>query len=118
MFKVNDSIFEDTKYLETLRRAECELEDIKANTSAEKGAYSAKIYNANARVLQLKMKNYIYYIGANSSLQKQIIWDSVEDVIKCIKSAIKYGVVPGCQLSIIKACNELIDEIAKNKRDR
>ena len=115
VFKVNDSIFEDTKYLETLRRAECELEDIKANTSAEKGAYSAKIYNANARVLQLKMKNYIYYIGANSSLQKQIIWDSVEDVIKCIKSAIKYGVVPGCQLSIIKACNELIDEIEKDK---
>jgi hypothetical protein len=115
VFKVNENIVKSERYIETLRRAENELEEIKSSISAEKGAYSAKVYNANARILQLRMKNYIYYIGANSSLQKQIIWDSVEDVIKCIKSAIKYGVVPGCQLSIIKACNEIEDELPKNE---
>lgn len=110
VFRVSDKVFESERYQEALRRATNELNDIKANTSAEKGAYSAKIYNANARILQLQMKNYIYYIGANSDLQKQILWDSVEDVIKCVKSATRFGVVPGCQLSIIRACNELLSE--------
>ena len=57
------------------------------------------------------MKNFIYYIGADSDLQKQITWDSVEDVIKCVKSAIKYGVVPGCQISIARACINAMNDI-------
>jgi len=55
------------------------------------------------------MKNYIYYVGANSSLQKRILWDSIEDVIKCVSSAIKHGTVPGCQLSIIRSAAECIE---------
>ena len=55
------------------------------------------------------MKNYIYYIGANSSLQKQIIWDSVEDVIKLSKSNYEK-----------KTQNELVkiaDDFSKGKID-
>ena len=40
-------------------------------------------------------------------LQKQITHDAVEDVIKCLRSSIKNGVVPGCQLSIIKAIDDI-----------
>lgn len=110
IFKVED-IESDEVYQSTLRKAEKDLEDIKTETGYERQAYAAKIYNANTRINQLKMHNYIYYIGADSRLQKQITWDSVEDVIKCIRSAIKFGVVPGCQLSIIKACKDLMSEI-------
>ncbi|MCM1440032.1 MAG: hypothetical protein NC131_12650 [Roseburia sp.] len=102
---------DNDRYQEALRHAERDLNNIIAQTDHEKSSYSSKIYEANARVLQLKMKNYIYYIGADSALQKQIIWDAVEDVIKCVRSAIKSGVVPGCQLSIISACDNAINEI-------
>lgn len=110
IFKVVD-IENDEKYQDTLRHARVELENIMAQTDYEKQSYAHKIYSAKARISQLEMKNFIYYIGADSVLQKQIIWDSVEDVIKCVRSAIKSGVVPGCQLSIIKACNEFIIDI-------
>ena len=110
IFRV-EGIEEDEKYQDALHRARQDLEDIKAKTDFEKQSYSAKVYEANARVLQLEMKNFIYYIGADSELQKQIIWDSVEDVIKCVRSAIKFGVVPGCQISIARACIEAINEV-------
>lgn len=113
IFRV-EGIENDAKYQDALNRARKDLEDIIAKTDYEKHSYSSKIYEANARVLQLEMKNFIYYIGADSQLQKQIIWDSVEDVIKCVKSAIKYGVVPGCQITIARACIEAMDAIVPN----
>ena len=111
IFRVND-IESDERYQDILRAAKKDLEDIIANTDFEKQSFASKIYTANARISQLEMRNYIYYIGADSSLQKQIIWDSVEDVIKCVRSAIKYGVVPGCQLSINTACNNMMNRLA------
>ena len=120
IFRV-EGIENDVKYQDALNRARKDLEDIIAKTDYEKHSYSSKIYEANARVLQLEMKNFIYYIGADSQLQKQIIWDSVEDVIKCVKSAIKYGVVPGCQITIARACiiamNDIIPENSENPEE-
>lgn len=112
IFKVVD-IENDEKYQDALRHARVELENIISQTDYEKQSYAHKIYTAKARISQLEMKNFIYYIGADSVLQKQIIWDSVEDVIKCVRSAIKSGSVPGCQLSIIKAGNDIITDIDK-----
>ena len=106
---------EDDNYKEALMRAEAELNDVIANTDIEHQNIASKVYDARSRVMQLKMNNYIYYIGADSSLQKQIIWDSVEDVIKCLRSSIKYGSVPGCQLTIVKACNELLEKYKEDK---
>lgn len=112
----NGSIFNvsglenDDKYKESLEWANHELQDILDHVDYEKKSYSSKVYEARSRIMQLEMKNYIYYIGADSELQKQIIHDAVDDVIKCLKSAIKNGIVPGCQLSIIKAINNIEPE--------
>lgn len=107
IFKVDD-ITSDSRYQEVLSHAKADLDAIIASTDYEKQSFAHKIYKAKARIAQLEMNNYIYYIGADSALQKQIIWDSVEDVIKCVRSAIKYGTVPGCQLAIITACNDYL----------
>ncbi len=112
IFKVKD-IDQDPAYQDALNRARMDLESAKAETPNERQSYAAKIYEANSRIMQLEMKNYIYYVGADSSLQKQIIWDSIEDVIKCLRSAIKYGVVPGCQLTLIKGCTDIISKIVE-----
>jgi chaperonin GroEL (HSP60 family) len=109
IFRVKD-IESDQRYSDVLRSAKKELADIIATTDNEKQSYASKIYDANARISQLEMQNYIYYVGANSELQKKITWDSVEDVIKCVRSAIKHGTVPGCQLSIMKGCQNILDK--------
>lgn len=112
-----ENIAEDERYQEVYNRAKRNLEDVVAHTNIEAKTYSSKIYEARERVLQLEMKNYIYYIGADSGLQKNIIWDSVNDVIKCVRSAVKHGVVPGCQLAIITACNDIIKEFNELDED-
>ena len=109
LFKVTD-IESDEKYQETLARAKKDLEDIISQTDNEKQSYAAKIHDANSRLMQLQMNNYIYYIGADSGLQKRITWDSVEDVIKCVRSAVRSGVVPGCQLTILSSCLDYLKE--------
>lgn len=110
----NDKIKETKEYKDTVRRAKSELANIKANTSSERQIFASKIFDATRRVNQLLMKNFIYYVGANSLLQKQIIWDSVEDVIKSVSSAVKSGVVPGCQITIMRGCKEIQADILSN----
>lgn len=113
IFQPAENITENKYYQETVAVAQSELDDIIARTDYEKQSFASKIYDARSRLLQLNMKNYIYYIGADSDLQKQIIHDSVDDVIKCLRSAVKYGVVPGCQISIIKAVDDYIKDESK-----
>lgn len=103
IFRV-EGIEDDTRYQESLAHANKELEMIISQIDHERQSYASKIYKARARISQLEMKNFIYYIGADSALQRQITQDAVEDVIKCVRSAIKSGVVPGCQIAIMRAC--------------
>lgn len=116
IFKPSD-LENDTAYMDALRGAEKALADAKGKVNYERQNYANEIYKAQARVSQLKMENYLYYIGADSALQQKITHDAVEDVVKCIRSAVKSGTVPGCQLSIIRACNELTNEINKSLPD-
>lgn len=110
IFNPDKSIFEDTQYKQAHATAVAELKDAEDHTLLETQNLAAKVYDARTRVLQLEMKNFIYYVGADSRLQKQILEDAIDDVIKCLRSAVKYGVVPGCQLTIIQSCDEYITE--------
>lgn len=123
MFSMNNgSIFtiedieDDENYQNALAMAEQALKDILGQVDYEKQSYASKVHDARSRVLQLKMKNYIYYIGADSQLQKQIIYDAVEDVVKCVQSSTKNGIVPGCQLSIMRACRELRNQLFEENK--
>lgn len=110
IFKISEDIKEDENYQSILNFAKKELQDILDHVNYEAKSYSAKVYDARSRIMQLEMKNYIYYIGADSELQRQIIKDAVDDVIKCLRSAIKNGVVPGCQISIVRAAGMVKDD--------
>ena len=110
IFRV-DGIEIDERYQDALRSAEKKLADTIASYEQERQAYAFEISKAQARISQLKMENYVYYIGSDSILQTNILFDAVDDVVKCVRSAIKTGVVPGCQLSIIKAGDELMKEM-------
>lgn len=116
IFRV-EGIEDDTRYQESLAHANRELEMIISQIDHERQSYASKIYKARARISQLEMKNFIYYIGADSALQRQITQDAVEDVIKCVRSAIKSGVVPGCQIAIMRACAFEKSAIVGNVRE-
>lgn len=103
------------KYQEVLKSVYKQLHDRKAVAVDEAKSINLEIYKLQSRINRLEMKNYIYYIGANSDLQKKILWAQVEDVIKCVSSAVQNGSLPGCQLSIIRAATEISDSILASK---
>lgn len=119
----NGSIFKaadlstDDRYQDALRVAHNTLSQIKTKTDYEKQNYAMEVSKAKSRITQLEMKNYLYYIGADSALQANIIYDAVEDVVKAVRSATRTGIIPGCQLSIIKAAKELINQTPDNPTD-
>lgn len=106
-----EDLSEYEPYLKLKDLVKKQLKEITKSIEAERQSYSMKIYDTESRLNRLEMKNYIYYIGADSILQKNILWDQVDDVIKCTRSAIKNGSLPGSQLSIINATIKLITEI-------
>jgi chaperonin GroEL len=119
IFRPYDDIVDDQRYKDLLIRVGKDLDDIKSQTDYERQSFGEKIYKTNARLTKLHLNSYIYYVGADSALQKNILWDSIEDVIKCIKSATQYGIVPGCQITIIKECLAYAEDIlAKSKENK
>ena len=117
LIRSEDDITEDEFYEVALTSAKNTLNTLMSQTDVERKSYSHKIHLARERVLQLEMKNFIYYVGADSKLQKNILWDSIMDVIKCLRSAVRCGVVPGCQLSIITSCDEMLEDLSKDKEN-
>ncbi len=113
----NPGIEEDEQYKDALRHAKSDLEAILAKIDYEQQSYASKVYEAQTRINQLEMKNFIYYVGADSALQQRITWDSIEDTIKCVRSAVKSGIVPGCQLTLMHGCNELIGKYTGGETD-
>lgn len=114
LFRPQPDIVDDEFYQDALKNAKNALQNIIDSNNAERNSLSHKVYQARDRILQLEMKNYIYYVGAGSQLQKNILWDSITDVIKCVRSAVRCGVVPGCQLTIIRSCDDIVEEIVNN----
>ena len=104
----NPIITESKVYQNKLQEVQMDIDTMMKNTAYENKQYSVKLNTKQSRLSRLMMKTYIYYVGADSELQRNILNDSIEDVIKCCRSATKHGVVPGSQLSIIKACNHIL----------
>lgn len=109
----NGSVFKDIdtdreEYKKLLSKAEKELNEISNNINNDSKDFSMDIAKAKSRISQLKMSSYIYNIGSDSRLETGMLIDTVDDVIKACASAYKFGIVQGSQISILKACNELI----------
>lgn len=100
------------RYQQALDTAIRNRDEIVAKTEADKQNFSMEVARANANIAQLTMETYIYYVGADSSLQADVLSTAVDDVIKAVSSAIKHGTVPGCQVSIILACDQLLNRLA------
>lgn len=96
------------RHVAAIESARNDLENVLAKSSYEGQNVSLKSGEARQRLSRLEMNSYLYFVGASSELQQIILNDSIDDVVKCLRSASKYGVVPGCQISIINTCTDLL----------
>lgn len=109
-FILSDNYINSDEYKNLISEAQFDLDSKLATLNEKEKIFDLSLNQLRTRISRLKMENYNYYIGANTTLECDNLYDSVEDVIKATHSASKHGVVPGWQLSIIRACNEILTE--------
>ena len=74
------------------------------------GTYTVEVQEAKARYTALNMKSAIIYVGGDSDLSRGYRMDAVDDAIRAAESAFEYGYVPGCNLSITAALEEITND--------
>lgn len=90
--------------LESVKSEIAALEDTMSVT--EKAA-SMKIVNLKKRLARLQMKMSVIYYGADSTFDKEMMHDTIEDGVRALESARDSGIIKGSQYDLLNACKSL-----------
>ncbi|PZM82137.1 hypothetical protein DLH72_04515 [Candidatus Gracilibacteria bacterium] len=93
-----------------VQRLEEIINNIKRKLS-EPNRNELEIANLRARKAFLEKSLVTLFIGGETDVVKKARADLFDDAIRAIKASKAYGYSRGCNLEIILACNELINEI-------
>ena len=66
-------------------------------------ATSMKLSNLRKRLARLEMKMSVIYFGADSTFDKEMIHDTIEDGVRALESARAHGVIRGSQYDLLNA---------------
>lgn len=93
------------------------MDDAKSNYTdslekdSKRNIISTDTFEAKRRLSMLGCKMGTIYIGGTSELAKESNKDLVEDAVKACESAFNYGYNKGCNVSIIEACDRVMETI-------
>lgn len=90
--------------IESVKSEIAALEDTMSVT--EKAA-SMKIVNLKKRLARLQMKMSVIYYGADSTFDKEMMHDTIEDGVRALESARDSGIIKGSQYDLLNACKSL-----------
>ena len=74
------------------------------------GTFNLEVSQAQERFYSLNLKMGIIEVGGDSDMSQKLLKDAVDDAVKAAASAFNYGVVQGCNLSLINAIESTINE--------
>lgn len=103
--------YDENKYQVILRDAKDNMEET-CKKYAKLGTFNLEVNHAQDRYYSLLLKMGIIEVGFDSELSAGLERDAVDDEIRAANSAFNYGVVKGCNVTLIKAVNDVIDKIS------
>lgn len=106
-------VYNETLYEDCLRDAKIDLEE-KERKYKRLGTFNIEVSQAQQRLYALTLKMGLLEVGATSELAQGMIKDAVDDSIRAAKSAFDYGVVLGCNCSLLESMYEVKKEIIKD----
>jgi hypothetical protein len=87
-----------------------EISQLEDSMTITEKATSMKLSNLRKRLARLEMKMSVIYYGADSTFDKEMIHDTIEDGVRALESAREHGVVKGSQFDLLNACKSFIHE--------
>lgn len=91
--------FNRAEYESHLNEAETELKDA-IDKYKTMGGFNLEINQKQDRLLSLKMKMGIIYVGADTEFSQTYNKDVVDDAVKAAESAFNNGIIKGCHVTI------------------
>lgn len=94
-----------------------EIQGLEDTMTVTEKATSMKLSQLKKRLARLEMKMSVIYYGADSTFDKEMIHDTIEDGVRALESAREFGIVRGSQYDLLDAVKEVyrtsINEIDK-----
>lgn len=91
-----------------------EIKGLEDTMTVTEKATSMKLSNLKKRLARLEMKMSVIYFGADSTFDKEMIHDTIEDGVRALESAREHGVIRGSQYDLLNAAKGTISD---NKLD-
>lgn len=104
-----DFYYNENQYNAVLKDAEITLKETE-DKYKKLGTFNIVVNQAQQRYYSLKLKMGIVEVGADSELSQKLLKDAVDDAIKAAASAFDHGIVKGCNVDMIRAINDTIEE--------
>lgn len=87
-----------------------EIAGLEDTMTVTEKATSMKLSNLKKRLARLEMKMSVIYFGADSTFDKEMIHDTIEDGVRALESARAHGVIRGSQYDLLNAAKATILE--------
>ena len=100
----NLGLFEKAYHDAEVKLREAEENAIKLDT------VDNKVYDAKTRFSKINCKSATIMVGGANRLEIEMNYDAVDDAVKACASAVKYGYNIGCNMAIISAVKQYLDE--------
>lgn len=100
-------------YKTHVKEAKGDLEIVKAKYEAM-GIFNIEIAIKQARLYSLGLKVGIIEIGGDSDLMQSYLKDTVDDGVKAAASAYQYGLIQGCNVTLLQILDEMRLELFDN----
>ena len=102
------------KYVST---AKDELAEVRKKCESI-GTFSVQLSEKQKRVYALGLKTGVIEVGSTSELSQGYLKDTFDDAIKAAESAYNNGVVLGCNITLISALNDIMENLPDEEDQR
>lgn len=97
--------YDESRFKAIYDEAEKELDDA-IRKYKKLGTFNTVVSQASQRFYSLRLKMGLLQIGGDSEMSVKMNCDVADDAVKAASSAYNYGIVKGCNTSLIRSINE------------
>lgn len=109
----HDFFYDENRYSVTCLDAKTEMEKIE-NKYKKLGTFNTEVGTARYRYFSLLLKMGLIEVGGDSELSQKMFKDTVDDAIQAASSAFNYGVVRGCNVTLLNTIMNECDRIRES----
>jgi hypothetical protein len=106
-----NGFYYDEVVLNALRQNVKHLYETALQESKTTDGFSVKAVGYRRRLAMINMKSVTYYVGGETTISQEMNKDVVDDAVKAVDSAIRHGIVKGCNITTLSILKDMINEI-------